>query len=69
MKAKRKSQLIIWLTLSILLGALARLLEALADLLRLLGRFTRKLYHPVRYFQRQLTATLICGKKNSAPLL
>jgi hypothetical protein len=36
MSVKRKSQLIIWLTLSLLLGALARLLEALTDLLRLL---------------------------------
>jgi hypothetical protein len=36
MGEKVKSQLIIWLTLSVLLGALARLLEALADILRLL---------------------------------
>jgi hypothetical protein len=36
MSKKEKSQLIIWLTLSLLLGALARLLEAVADLLRLL---------------------------------
>jgi hypothetical protein len=36
MKAKRKSQLIIWLTLAMLFGAATRLLEALADLLRLL---------------------------------
>jgi hypothetical protein len=36
MRKKEKSQLIIWLTLSLLLGALSRLLEALTDLLRLL---------------------------------
>jgi hypothetical protein len=36
MRKKEKSQLIFWLTLSLLLGALARLLEALADVLRLL---------------------------------
>ena len=36
MGEKVKSQLIIWLTLSVLLEALTRLLEALADVLRLL---------------------------------
>jgi hypothetical protein len=36
MGEKVKSQLIIWLTLCVLLGALTRLLEALADILRLL---------------------------------
>ena len=36
MKEKAKSQLIKWLALTMLLGALARLLEALADILRLL---------------------------------
>jgi hypothetical protein len=35
MNEEEKSQLIFWLTLSVLLGAGARLLEALADLLRL----------------------------------
>jgi hypothetical protein len=36
MGEKAKSQLIIWLALAALLGALTRLLEALADILRLL---------------------------------
>jgi hypothetical protein len=36
MGEKVKSQLIIWLTLSVLLGAITRLLETLADILRLL---------------------------------
>jgi hypothetical protein len=36
MRGKVKSQLIIWLTLSVLLGVLTRLLETLADILRLL---------------------------------
>jgi hypothetical protein len=36
MREKEKSQLVVWLTLSVLLGAIARLLEALADLIRLL---------------------------------
>ena len=36
MKEKAKSQLIKWLALALLLGAAARLLEALADNIRLL---------------------------------
>jgi hypothetical protein len=36
MKGKEKSQLIKWLALSLLLGAAARFLEALAEILRIL---------------------------------
>jgi hypothetical protein len=36
MEENEKSQLIKWLTLALLLGAAARFLEAVADLLRLL---------------------------------
>ena len=36
MKEKAKSQLVKWLALALLLGAAARLLEALADVIRLL---------------------------------
>jgi hypothetical protein len=36
MGKKEKSQLIIWLALALLLGAGTRLLEAMADLIRLL---------------------------------
>ena len=40
MKEKAKSQLIKWLALTLLLGALARLFEALAEIIRLLIRFS-----------------------------
>ena len=36
MRKKEKSQLMNWLALALLLGAAARLLEALAELIRLL---------------------------------
>ena len=40
MKEKAKSQLIIWLALTLLLGTAARFLEAVADILRLLVQIT-----------------------------
>ena len=39
-KEKAKSQLIKWLALTLLLGAAARLLEALADILRMFLQIT-----------------------------
>ena len=40
MKEKAKSQLIKWLALALLLGAATRLLETVADIIRLLVQIT-----------------------------